>query len=326
MNLGHKLLLNLFVTLSVFGLVPAEAQVNVGYPNKAVTLVVPYGPGGGADIISRVIGQELALAIGQPVIIQNRPGGATNIASVLTSKATPDGYTLMLVAIAFAANQGLFIKPGYDTKEFAPIAQLATIPGVLTVKNSEAIRTFGDLLKLVRSNPGSIAFGTTGIGAGPSLACELMRSKGNLPFLNVPYQGSAKLMADFLGEQVPVACDTVAVQLPHIKQGKVTALAVLGPSRTPLLPGVPSITELGFKDSAADGWVGIVAPITTPEVIIERLNREINKIIQRPDIHKKLTELGFDPVTKTPEEFRAWISSEVERWKQMVKQAGLKPE
>ncbi|MBK6867612.1 MAG: tripartite tricarboxylate transporter substrate binding protein [Burkholderiales bacterium] len=326
MQLRHHILATLSVVLSAFAVTPVAAQANAGYPSKPVTLVVPYAPGGGADAIARVVGQELTQAIGQPVIIQNKPGGATNIASALVAKAAPDGYTLMLVTIAFAANQGLFSKPGYDTKDFAPIAQLATIPGVLTVKDAEATRTFGDLVKLVRGSPGKIAFGTTGVGAGPSLACELMRSKGDLPFLNVPYQGSAKLMTDLLGAQVPVACDTVAVQLPFIKQGKVTALAVLGPSRTSLLPGVPSITELGFKDSAADGWAGIVAPSATPDAVVARLNRELNKIIQRPDIHKKLGELGFDPVTKTPQEFRAWIASEVDRWKQLAKLAGLKPE
>lgn len=326
MQLRQHILATLFLALSALAVAPVAAQSHAGYPNKPVTLVVPYAAGGGADTISRVVAQELAQVMGQPVVIQNKPGGATNIASALVAKAAPDGYTLMLVAIAFAANQGLFAKPGYDTKEFAPVAQLSTIPGVLTVNDAAGARTFDELVKQVRANPGKIAFGTTGVGAGPSLACELMRSKGDLPFLNVPYQGSAKLLTDVLGGQVPVACDTVTAQLPFIRQGKVTALAVLGPTRTSLLPGVPSITELGFKDSSADGWVGVVAPAGTPDAVVNRLNSELNKIIQRPDIHKKLGELGFEPVTKTPQEFRTWIASEVERWKQLVKLAGLKPE
>lgn len=326
MHLRHHLLAVLSATFTAFAAAPAAAQATPGYPVKPVTLVVPYAPGGGADVMSRLVANELSQAMGQPVIIQNRPGGATNIASALVAKAPADGYTLMVVTIAFAANQGLFAKPGYDIKEFAPIAQLASIPGVLTVKDGEATRTFGDLMQQVRSKPGTVAFGTTGVGAGPSLACELMRSKGDLPFLNVPYPGSAKLMTDLLGAQVPVACDTVTVQLPFIKQGKVTPLAMLGPTRSALLPGVPSIAELGFKDSAADGWIGVVAPAATPAAIVERLNRELNTIIQRPTVHKRLGEIGFEPVKKSPQEFRAWIASEVDRWTLLVKQAGLKPE
>jgi len=326
MRSRHQVLTALSAALAIMVAVPAAAQSASTYPTKPITLVVPYAAGGGADTISRVVAQDLSQAIGQPIIVQNKPGGATNIASGLVASAAPDGYTLLVVAIAFAANQGLFAKPGYDAKEFAPVAQLATIPGVLVVKDATATRTFAELVKQVRASPGKIAFGTTGVGAGPSLACELMRSKGDLPFLNVPYQGSAKLVIDLLGAQMPVACDTVAAQLPFIKQGKVTALAVLGPSRTALLPGVPSITELGFKDSAADGWVGIVAPASTPNAVVDRLNRELNKIVQRPEIHKKLEELGFEPVTKSPKEFGTWIASEVDRWKQLVKLTGLKPE
>lgn len=322
----HHILAPLFLALLALAVVPVAARSHVGYPIKPVTLVVPYAPGGGGDAISRILGQELAQVMSQPVIIQNRPGGATNIASRLVAKAAPDGYTLMLVTIAFAANQGLFAKPGYDTKEFAPVAQLAVIPGVLTVNDATGARTFDELAKQVRANPGTIAFGTTGTGAGPSLACERMRSKGSLPFLNVPYPGSAKLLVDLLGGQVSVACDTLSVQLPFIRQGKARALAVLGPTRTPQLPGVPSITELGFKDSAANGWVGFVAPAGTPDAVVHRLNSELNKIIQRPDIHKKLNELGFESVTKTPEEFRAWIASEVDRWKKLVKLASIDPE
>jgi len=326
MNLRHHILATLSAAFTALISTPVAVHAEPDYPTKPITLVVPYAPGGGADVMSRLVANELSQALGQSVIVQNKPGGATNIASASVAKAPADGYTLMVVTIAFAANQGLFTKPGYDTKEFAPVAQLASIPGVLTVKNGEAITTFADLLKEVRSNPGAVAFGTTGVGAAPSLACEMMRSKGDLPFLNVPYSGSAKLITDLLGAQVPVACDTVAVQLPFIKQGKVTALAMLGPTRSALLPGVPSITELGFKDSAADGWIGVVAPAGTPAAIVDRLNRDLNKIIQRPEIHQKLGDIGFEPVAKKPEEFRAWIDSEVDRWTRLVKQAGLKPE
>lgn len=305
---------------------PAMAQGDGNYPDKPIALVVPYAPGGGADIISRLMAQELGQATGQPVVVQNKPGGATNIASATVARADPDGYTLMLVTIAFAANQGLFAKPGYKPGEFAPVAQLATIPGVLVVGAAEAPRTFEELTRQVRANPDKTAFATTGIGAGPSLACELMRSQGKLPYMHVPYPGSAKLMTDLLGGQVPAACDTVAAQLPFIRQGKVNALAVLGPTRSALLPDVPSVTELGFKDAAADGWVGIVAPAGTPAPIVDRLNRELRKIVQRPDIHKKLAELGFEPKTGSAQDFRAWIDGETERWTQLAKVAGLKSE
>jgi tripartite-type tricarboxylate transporter receptor subunit TctC len=309
------------------GLPAAQAQGSGNYPEKPVTLVVPYAAGGGADTISRLMAQALGQAMGQPIVVQNKPGGATNIANMAVARAAPDGYTLMLVTIAFSANQGLFANPGYKPSEFAPVAQLATIPGVLTVGATDAAPpTFAELVKQVRGNPGKVAFATTGIGAGPSLACELMRSEGDLPYLHVPYPGSAKLMTDLLGGQVPAACDTVTVQLPFIRQGKVKALAVLGPARSALLPNVPSIAELGFKGAAADGWVGIVAPAGTPAAIVERLNKELRLIVQRPDTHNKLAELGFEPRTGSAQEFRSWIDGETERWVQLAKVAGLKAE
>ncbi|CAG9169106.1 hypothetical protein LMG23992_01395 [Cupriavidus laharis] len=289
-------------------------------------MVVPYPPGGATDNIARLVSKRLAEKLGQPVIVQNKPGAATNIASAQVAKAAPDGHTLLLVTLAFASNRWLFSKPGYKVEEFAPVAQLVRIPVVLSVGAGSDMRTFDDFAKRARGGPGSVNVGNPGAGAAPTLACDLLRVKHDLPFATIPYQGSAQLLTDILGGHVPVACDTVSAQLPFLRQGKLVPLVVLGSTRSALLPNVPTAEELGIKDVAADGWMGVVAPAGIAGSTLQLLNRYLREIAEEPAVREQITSLGLEPKTGSVAEFGAWIAQETDRWMSLVMQLGLTPQ
>ena len=296
------------------------------YPTKPIRLVVPFPPAGTTDILAREVGQRLSEVLGQPVVIDNRPGAAGNIGSDLVAKAAPDGYTLLMCTVSsHAINPGLYSKLPYDhIKDFAPIALVARVPNVLEVTPSLPVKTVADLIKLAKEKPGQINFASSGSGTSIHLSGELFKTMAGVDMVHVPYKGSAPALVDLVGGQVQVMFDNLPSSLQQIKAGKLRAVAVTSAQRAPALPDVPTIAESGLPGFEATSWFGVLAPARTPPEIIKRLNAEIDKWLQSPEAKEKLLAQGALPAGGSPEEFAAYIRAETDKWAKVIKASGAK--
>jgi tripartite-type tricarboxylate transporter receptor subunit TctC len=311
--------------LSCVTLVGAGAHAQ-GYPAKAVTLVVPYPPGGSADILARTIGQQLGTRLGQPVVVENKAGAGTAIGAKAVAGAAPDGYTLLLGTVSSQAINPSMNKVGYDpVKDFVAVSPLAAIPFVLVANPSFQAGSVADVIALAKTQPGKIAYASAGPGTSNHLAGELLASRAKIQLLHVPYKGSAPALVDVVGGQVPLMFDLLATSLPMLKAGKVKALAVTSRTRSSLLPDVPTVAESGVPDYEVSAWFGVFAPAGTPQAIVARLNSEITALLQAPDMQKRLRDLGADPETGTPEDYARYVREEYQKWGALVRQAGLAP-
>lgn len=298
---------------------PAHAQQ---YPAKPIHLVIPFPPGGPTDVIGRALGQKLGEALGQPVIIDNRPGAGASIGSDYVAKSAPDGYTLLIGTTgSHTINPAIYSKLPYDpVKDFAPITRLATYGNVLVVSPNLPVKNLKELIELARAKPGEVTFGSAGNGASNHLSGELLASMAGVRMQHVPYKGSAPALIDVMGGQTSFMFDILSTSLPQIKAGKVRAIAWSGPTRSPLIPDVPTIAESGLPGYEVVGWFGLFAPAGTPRDIVNRLNAETVKILVQPDMKEKLT--GYDPAPDTPEQFAAVIKSDIATWARVVKESG----
>lgn len=299
----------------------ASAQA---WPTKQIHIVVPFPPGGFNDTLARILSQELPKSLGQPVIVDNRPGGNTIIGTDLAAKSPPDGHTLFIAALPFSVVQSLFKTPFDANRDFAPIV-LAGISNNLLVANAKfPVNSVQELIAYAKKNPGRVNYGSAGNGTSPHLSMELLKSMTHVFMTHIPYKGSAPVVADLIGGQVDVMFDNVPNVVQHVRAGRMKALAVSGATRSPLAPEVPTVAESGVPGYDVSVWFGVLAPAGTPRDIVQRLNAEIRKIIATPEVTDRFLKQGVEPRTGTPEQFGALIKAEVYRWANVVKTAGIK--
>lgn len=309
--------------------VPAmvAAQPASTYPDRPVRVVNPSSPGGGADVISRIVMQEVSKSLGQTFIIDNRPGAANIIATEIAAKAPPDGYTLLIAATGtFVTNPLLYAKLPYSINDFETISIVADAPFILSVHPSVPARTVKELIGYAKAQDGKLTFASFGRGSSSHLAGELFQSVTGTKLVHVPYKGAAPGMADLVAGQITMAFDSGLSSIPHVNAKRIRPLGVAAPQRLPSLPDVPTLAEQGLGAFDAGTWYGVMAPARTPKPIIDRLHGAIVKTLALPDVTKRINDLGTAVIGNTPAEFSAQIARESERWAAVVKQAGLKPE
>ncbi|HSF46855.1 MAG TPA: tripartite tricarboxylate transporter substrate binding protein [Burkholderiales bacterium] len=323
-DIRHLITLALAAALFACTALNAHAQ---DYPNKPIRIVVPYPPGGFNDTLARTVGNKLNAAWGQPVVVENKPGGGTLIGTDLVAKSPPDGYTLLITPFAFAVNPSIFKKLPYDPiKDFAPITLAAETPNLLVVNPSVPVSSLKELLASAKAKPGKLSYASTGTGSSNHLSMEKFKQMAGVDIVHIPYKGSAPALTDLIGGQVDLMFDNIPNVLPHVKGGKLKAIAVTSQKRSPHVPDLPTVSESGVPGYEVSVWFGIAAPAGTPEPIIKKLNAEIVKILSMPDVKEKFAAQGVDVVGSTPEQFAAHLKSQMAAWAKVVKEAGVTPE
>ena len=298
------------------------------YPTRPVRLVVGYPPGGSTDIAARLVGQKLAPVFAQTVVIDNRAGASGTIGASIVVKAEPDGHTLSFAASPeVAIYRALMKNPPYDVlKDLQPVTLVGRVPFMLVVHPSVAAGSVKELIALAKAKPGALNFASFGNGTSNHLVGEAFRAAAGVNIVHIPYKGSAPAITDLLGGQVQMTFDTVPVVLPQVRAGKLKALAVATPRRSPLAPDVPTMDEAGIAGFFGGTWFGVLAPARTPPSAVERLNREISTILRAPDVVQTFTDRGIEPVGNSTAEFRAFIEAESRRWLKVAQDAGVRPE
>ncbi len=292
------------------------------WPVKPISLIVPFPAGGTTDVLARAVGQELSKSLGQPVVVESRPGAGATLGADFVAKSKADGYTLLMGAVHHTIATSVYRKLPYDfQKDFAPISTVALVPNVLVINPNVPAGNVKELLALARSEPGKLTYGSNGNGTGQHLIGAQFEGMGGVQMLHVPYKGSGPLTTDLLGGQITMSFDTITPVLPHIKAGKLRALAVTTNRRSPALPDVPTLDEAGLKGFNLGTWFGLLAPAATPRAVVLRLNTELVKIINSPDFRKKMADIGAEPVGDTPEQMARQIKDDTERFARLVRDA-----
>jgi len=301
----------------------AQAQA---WPSKPIKWVVPFAPGGTTDILARTVGEKLAVALGQPVIIENKPGAGGGVGAEFTAKSAPDGYTIMGGTIStHAINASLYKSLPYDpVKDFVAITLIARVPNMLVINPSVPAKDVKELIALLKANPGKYSFASSGNGTSQHLSGELFKSMSGTDMQHIPYKGSPPALQDVVGGQVAMTFDNITTALPLAKAGKLRALAVTTAKRSSVAPDVPTLAESGLPGFEVGSWQGVFAPAGTPPEIVKRLNAEIVKALNMPDVRDKLSGLGAEIVADSPEEFSALVKAEVAKWADVVKKSGAK--
>ena len=307
---------------------PAGRAFAADYPSKPIRLIVPYAPGGGADAVARVVAQHVGDRLGQSVVVENRGGAGSIIGTDLVAKAEPDGYTLLLGQSGpISINPAVYKSLPYDpAKDLAPITMTNSYPYVLVVNAKLPANSLQEFVALGKSKPGSMNYGTTGVGAANHLMTELFCRKAGLKMTHIPYRGTALAVADLVAGQVTMVFGDPVSVLPHIQAGTLSALAVSSPQRSPVAPQVPTMAEGGYPDVEAVAWHGIFAPAKTPPAIIDKLHTEIVKALQNPDIKELLSKQAMQPVGDTPQEFAAFLQKDIATWKDVAMMANVSVE
>ena len=312
----------LFLALCLLFLVQSQP-----YPTKPVRLIVTYPAGGGADTMARLIAPKLGEALGQPILVENRGGASGTIAADLVAKSAPDGHTLMLDATAYAVNPSLYPKLPYDPeKAFAPITLLALFPNVVVVHPANPVSSIKELIAKIKAEPGKIAFASSGNGSAQHLAAELFRQRAGLDMVHVPYKGGGPALIDVMGGQVPLYFANMASALPHVKNGKLKALAITGAQRSAAAPDLPTVAESGMPGYQVYEWNAIFAPAGTPPAIINRLQAEIAKVVKSPAVRDRMLALGGEIVTASPADLGAWVREQTASWAKVVRAGNIKAE
>lgn len=314
-----------FVCLSASSLlfgtwISAYAQ---SYPNRPLRMIVPYAAGGGVDIVARSVSHELSKRIGQPVVVENRTGAGSNIGSDYVAQAAADGYTLLMASPANAINMSLYKKMPYVTqRDLAPVALVGAVPSVLVANPALGVKTVVDIVALAMAKPGALNYGSGGNGTSEHLAAEMFRAMTNIEVVHVPYKGGANAMADVIGGQISMMFSNLLGVLPHIRNGKLRAIAIADSSRAPALPEVPTFAESGYKDYEVSVWWGVMVPAGTPVPVVAQLNREIVASLAAPDLKDRLDGMGARILGGTPERFGAFLDTEIARWSRAVQASG----
>ena len=294
------------------------------YPARPIRLIVPYAAGGNADIMGRIVGQRLAEALGQPVVIDNRPGANSIIGTELAARSAPDGHTLLLIAVGHATNVSMMKKLPYDTlKDLAPISLTGATPIVLVVSTGFPVDSIKSLIAFAKSQPGEINFASSGNGSPAHMAGALLNMMAGITLTHVPYKGTAQATTDVIAGHIQSALPSLTSVLPHIRSGKLKALGITGSQRSPLAPELPTIAEAGVPGYQANIWNGLLASGATPKPIIARLNRELVRQLNLPETRERYMSLGAEVLTSTPEGFDAFIRAEITKWAKVIKAAGI---
>lgn len=306
----------------LLGAVPfAGAQ---DYPTRPVRVVAPFAPGGGTDITSRILADGMSQVMGQTFVVDNRPGAGSVLGTDIVAKATPDGHTVLVTTISMAFNVALYKKLPFDTlRDLAPITLVADQPNILVAHPSLPAKTLPEFIALARAQPGKLNYGSAGIGSGTHLAMELLLLSQKADLVHVPYKGTGPALTAVLGNEINAFFSTFASALPHVKSGRVHAIAVTSAKRADALPQVPTVAEQGVSGYDYSTWYGLLAPGSTPRPIINRLNQAALKVLATPEIRKRYTSQGLNPRSMTPDEFAAYVRSETEKWVKVVRAAKI---
>jgi tripartite-type tricarboxylate transporter receptor subunit TctC len=317
---------SLAVTLAAGGSALAQGAAQT-FPSRGITIVIPATPGGAIDLTARVMGPKLTDAWSKPVVVENKAGATGIIGTEFIAKAAPDGYTLVLVASSHAINPSMFKKLPYDTvKSFDPVVLTHVLPLMLVVHPSLPVKNVQELIAYGKANPGKLSFASSGPGGAPHMSGELFKSMAGIDMLHVPYKGSTAAHADLLSGRTSLMFDTVTAINPHVKSGAVRALAVTTAKRSAAAPDVPTMAEAGLKGYETSTWGGILAPAGTPKDVVDKLNAEMNKALAAPDVRQRMLDAGIEPAGGTPQQFAAFIQSEMVKWGKVAKTAGIQPE
>ncbi|MCD0503388.1 tripartite tricarboxylate transporter substrate binding protein [Bordetella petrii] len=320
MNRGLRRALAAALCAAGIGLASGAAAQT--YPARPINLVVPFPAGGTTDVLARALGQELSRSLGQPVVVENKPGAGATLGADYVAKAPADGYMLLMGAVHHTIATSVYRSLQYDfQKDFAPITTVALVPNILVVNPKLPARNVQELLALAKQSPGKLTFGSNGMGTGQHLIGAQFQDMGAVQLLHVPYKGSGPLTTDLLGGQIDMSFDTITPVLAHVKSGKLRALAVTTDQRSAALPDTPTMQEAGLKDFNMGTWFGVLAPAGTPPEIVARLNAEMVKIIQSPDFGKRMAEIGAVPIGDSSDHMARQIKDDTERYAELVKQA-----
>ncbi len=304
--------------------IPAGAFAQAAYPNKPVTIVVPFAAGGTTDILARIIAQALTVEMGQSVIVDNRAGAGGNIGGALAAKAPADGYTLFMGTVGtHAINAALYKKMPFDpVKDFAPLTRVANVPNLLVANPAQPYKSVKELIAYAKAHPGKVNFGSSGNGSSIHLSGELFKSLAKVDMVHVPYKGSAPAVTDLLGNQIGIMFDNMPSAIQHVRSGKLVPIAVTTAKRSPELPNVPTIAEAGVPGYEATSWFGMFAPTGTPAPVLAKLNGALVKVLGQAEVKKKINEQGAETYSETPEQFAAFIKTESVKWGKVVQESG----
>ncbi|SEA37893.1 tripartite tricarboxylate transporter substrate binding protein [Variovorax sp. YR216] len=312
-------------TLALAGTAPAFAQDT--YPTRPIRVVVPYTPGGVSDTVTRLVMQKLAERLKGTIIVDNQGGANGQIGSSAVARSTPDGYTLLVVVAAHAINPSLYPKMTYSPlQDLRGVSEFGAIPLLMVSSAQLPPKNLKEFVAWAKANPQSATFASSGAGSGAHLVAELFSQTVGVPMTHVPYKGIAPALPDLFAGQVAIIFDSVQTMMPHVKAGKLHALAMTSAKRWPAAPDVPTMAEAGYPGMTGGSWIGLLAPAKTPKEIVARLSAETQKVLDTPEVREKLIEYGIDPVGGTPEQFDAFIQSEAKRWAEVVKKADIRLE
>ena len=320
---------NILRTLCACALSAAAAcafgQTAAVYPAKPIRIIVPFAPGGGTDILVRVMVPRMSELLKQQIIVDNRPGAGSQIGSELVAKAAPDGYTLLMVDLAFMTNPSLYSKlPYHSEKDFTPISLVASAPVIMIVHPSVPVKTAKELVALAKAKPGALNFASGGPGSSTHLGVELLKYVAKVDLVHIPYKGTGPAVADVLGGQVTMMFAGISSVRGHVEAGKLRAIAVTGEKRSPAMPAVPTFIEAGFKGVDASTYWGALAPARTPADIVQRVSATMAQVLKMPDVMQKLVDLGFEPIGSTPEQYAKVLASETDKWARVIKAAAIR--
>jgi tripartite-type tricarboxylate transporter receptor subunit TctC len=306
---------------------PAIAQ-DAKWPTKPVRFIVPFPPGGSVDPLARLIGARLSNSLGQQFIVDNRTGGSGSIGTAITAKSAPDGYTYLFVFDTHAVNPSLIPNMPFDTvKDLAPVMLIGTAPMAVVTNPGKPYRTFGDVIKAAKAKPAAISYGTVGSGSLGHLTMTLLEQAGGFKLVHVPYKGGGPMTVEAMGGQIELGIASVAVLSPHVRGGKLRAIAVTGDKRSHTMPDVPALSEQGFPGFSALAWWGVFGPAGIPKPLIDRFHAELTKTLNQPDLRSQLgDQLGMDLVVGTPEGLQKWTVGEIARWGKVVKENNIRPD
>ena len=312
------------ILLALLALTPTSGDAE-DWPSRPIRWVVPFAPGGGNDIIARLMTPALYEALGQPVVVDNRPGAAGNVGSETVAHAPPDGYTWLIVATPNAINESLYSHLGFSLeRDFAPISLLMTMPNVLEVSNELPVHSVAELIAYANAHPGKLNYGSGGVGSTPHMAAELFKAMTGVQLVHVPYRGGGPALAALIAGQVQVMFDTLNGSIEQIKAGNTRALAITSAARSPALPDVPTIAEAGVPGYEVTVWFGLAVPARTERAIVERLNRVVVTALGRPELKRRIDEMGAVPAAGTPQEMANFMHTEIAKWAKVVQTSGAK--
>ena len=298
-----------------------------GYPARPVHIVVPYPPGGATDVMARVIAQKLSESWGQQAVVENKPGASGSIGSDLVAKSAADGYTLLLQGTQHAINLSIYKQLPYDTlRDFTPVAYIAAAPFLLVLHPSVPANSVTELIAWIKTQPGGVNYGSSGVGGAAHLAGEMFKTAAAVQLTHIPYKGAAPAMADLLGGQLPMVFDPIPTSLPHVRGGRIKALAITSARRTPLMPEVPTVAESGLPGFEVAAWFGLYAPAATPAEVVGKLNADVNRALLLPEVKEKFAALGADSAPMAVDQFALHLRAEIAKFAKAIKDSGAKAE